>query len=87
MDYFGVEQDLVSDVAVEAVSRKQVYRTAKDTSQFVTHPLQRHESDPRIRGEIYQHIDITVRAEIIPHGGAEEGKLTHGMGATEVAYC
>lgn len=87
MNYFGIEHDLVADVAVEAVSRKQVGRTAKYPHQFVTHPLQRHESDPRIRGQIDQHIDIAVRAEIIPNGRAEDRKLPHGMSSAEVAYC
>lgn len=87
MDYFGFEQDLVTDVTVEAASRKQVDRTAKYPSQFVTHPLQRHESDPRIRVQINQHIDIAFRAEIIPNGRSEDGKLAHCMNAAEVAYC
>ena len=87
MDYFCVEQALVADVAVEAISPKQFDRTANYPSQFVTHPLQRHESDPCIRGGIDRHIDITVRAEIIPGGGTQNGKLAHGMAAAEVAYC
>ena len=74
MDCFGIEQDLVTDVTVEAASRMQIDRTAKYPSQFVTHPLQGHESDPRIRGQINQHIDIAFRAEIIPNGRAEDGK-------------
>lgn|GEM_PF-2802437 len=87
MNYFGVEQDLLADVAVEAVARKQVDRMAKYPSQFVSHLLQRHKSDPRIRGEIDQHINIAARAEIIPNGGAENGKLAYGMSATESTYC
>ena len=87
MNFFGVEQDLLADVTVEAVARKQIDRTAKDLGQFITHLLQRHQADPRIGGEIDQHINIAVRIEIIPNGGAENGKLAHGMGATEIAYC
>jgi hypothetical protein len=87
MDYFGVEQYLVTDVTVKAVARQQVDRTTEYSGQFVTHFLQRHESDPRIRGEINQNVDIAVMTEVTPDRRAENGKLAHGMGTTEVAYC
>ena len=65
-------EDIVADVAVDAVLREQVDRPAEYPRQFVAHSLQGNQADPGFWRNVDEHINVAVWPEIPAQGGTKD---------------
>src|SRR5450830_752894 len=81
-DLGGVDDALTEEMA-EAGRRVQIDLAPEELTEFALQIDELKEADARVGGELDEHVDVALGAEVVAQHGSEEGEATDAAAAAE----
>jgi hypothetical protein len=84
-DLGGID-DILTEGVAEAGRRMEVHFASEELGELALQIDELEEADPRIGGELDQHVDVALEAEVLAKDGAEEGETTNAGAPAEGSW-